>query len=113
MPVPERLVEVWAEADDGRGKSGSGWVVGQRGVITCRHVLDRYLADAKNNPQGFNGSGGQARIQIRPATASSASAWVDCAVAWMHPARDLVLLQITPQAGQSWKYPKGRLSRLT
>ena len=113
MPVPEQLVEVWAEAADGRGKSGSGWVVGQSGVITCRHVLDRYLAEAENNPEGFNGSDGQARIQIRPAASSSASAWVDCAIVWMHPARDLVLLRVTPRAGQSWDAPKGRSSRLT
>src|SRR5262245_40235887 len=100
MAVPEQLVEVWAEAADGRGLSGSGWVVGQRGVITCRHVLNRYLAEAEDNPQGFKGGDGQARVQIRAAAASSASAWVDCAVAWQHPVRDLVLLEITPQAGQ-------------
>jgi tetratricopeptide (TPR) repeat protein len=82
-------------------------------VFSCRHVLDRYLAAAESNPQGFKGSDGQARIQIRSAAASSASAWVDCAIVWQHPARDLVLLQITPRAGQSWDFPKGRLSRLT
>jgi tetratricopeptide (TPR) repeat protein len=111
MPAPEQLVEVWAQAADGRGKCGSGWVVGQSGVITCRHVLDRYLADPGDDSRGFKGSDGQARIQVRRAAASSESAWVDCAIVWQHPARDLVLLQITPQAGQSWT-PKGRLSRL-
>jgi tetratricopeptide (TPR) repeat protein len=112
MRVPEQLVEVWAAGTDGRGKCGSGWVIGQRGVFSCRHVLERYLGDANNNSDDFKGGVGQARIQIRQASASSATAWVDCSIAWQHPAHDLVLLEITPRSGQSWDSRKKRLSRL-
>ena len=92
MGAPERLVEVWAAGADGRGECGSGWIVGQSGVVSCRHVLDRYLASAESNVSGSEGGPGQARIQIRQATASSPDAWIDCTIAWQHPARDLVLL---------------------
>lgn len=113
MGAPERLVEVWAAGADGRGKCGSGWIVGHSGVVSCRHVLDWYLADAQRDLSGSGGRGlGQAGIQIRQVAASSPDAWIDCAVAWQHPVRDLVLLRITPRPGQSWKSPQGRLSRL-
>jgi tetratricopeptide (TPR) repeat protein len=113
MRVPGQLVEVWAAGADGRGKCGSGWIVGQRGVFSCRHVLERYLASVSNSGNGFNGGGGQAVIQIRRASASSVSDWVDCSIEWQHPFRDLVLLQIIPQSGQSWDSPKEHSSRLT
>src|SRR5689334_12248688 len=105
MGAPERLVEVWAAGADGRGKSGSGWIVGQSGVVSCRHVLDRYLASTEGDVSGSEGGPGQARIQIRQAKATSPDAWIDCAVVWQHPARDLVLLRITPRTGQSWESP--------
>ena len=110
MGVPERLVEVWAAGGDGRGKAGSGWIVGHSGVLSCRHVLDRYLASA--DASGSGAGGGQAKVQVRVAGASSVSAWVDCTVSWRHPVRDLVLLHIKPQPGQSWDFPPGRASRL-
>jgi tetratricopeptide (TPR) repeat protein len=112
MRVPEQLVEVWAAGTDGRGKCGSGWIVGQSGVFSCRHVLERYLASVDNNANGLKDGDEQARVQIRQASASSASAWVDCSLEWQHPTRDLVLLKITPQPGQVWDSPNKRLSRL-
>jgi S1-C subfamily serine protease len=108
MAVPERLVEVWAATADGRGKCGSGWIVGQDGVLSCRHVLDRYLADADE----VEGGAGRPTVQIRRAGASSAGAWVDCVIVWQHPARDLALLRIAPRSDQSWDSPLGRSSRL-
>ena len=112
MRVPERLVEVWAAGADGRGHSGSGWVVGESGVVTCRHVLDPYLTSVDGSANRSKGDAEQPVIQIRQAGRSSPSDWVDCTIAWQHPTRDLVLLQITPRSGQSWDSPKDRLSRL-
>jgi tetratricopeptide (TPR) repeat protein len=111
MRVPERLVEVWAKGADGPGKCGSGWVVGHSGVVSCRHVLERYLASTQENANASEGAAGQAIIQVRQAALSSAEAWVDCALVWQHPDRDLVLLRMTPRPDQSWESPKG-LSRL-
>src|SRR5262249_930167 len=65
-----------------------------------------------HNAKEFRDGSELARIQIRQAGVSSASAWVDCAIAWQHSTRDLVLLEITPQLGQSWESPKERSSRL-
>src|SRR5690349_8506252 len=110
MRIPVQLVEVWAAGADGRGKCGSGWIVGQSGVFTCRHVLERYLTSSGDNGNAFADDSNQARIQIRRADASSASDWVDCVIVWRHPARDLVLLQITPPRGQSWNFPEERVS---
>ena len=108
MGVPERLVEVWAAGADGRGECGSGWLVGHSGVVSCCHLLKQYLASADVT----EGVTGQARIQIRQAALPSAEAWIDCALVWQHPVRDLGLLQITPRADQSWDPPKGRPVRL-
>lgn len=112
MRVPQRLVEVWAADADGRGRCGSGWVVGQSGVLCCRHVLDRYLASVEENRNRPAGLGAQPVLQIRRATASSAADWIDCIIAWQHPTRDLVLLRVTPGVGQSWDPPTERSSRL-
>ncbi|MGH3791703.1 MAG: tetratricopeptide repeat-containing S1 family peptidase, partial [Pseudonocardiaceae bacterium] len=112
MRIPERLVEVWAAGADGRGQCGSGWVVGQRGVLCCRHVLDRYLSSGGDNPTRPVGLGARPVLQIRQAAARSVSAWIDCGIAWAHPARDLVLLVITPAAGSLWSPPTERSPRL-
>ncbi len=112
MRVPQRLVEVWAADADGRGRCGSGWVVGQSGVLSCQHVLDRYLAGVEENRSRPAARGKQPVLQIRRATASSATDWIDCILAWQHPVRDLVLLQITPGAEQSWDPPTEQPTRL-
>jgi tetratricopeptide (TPR) repeat protein len=118
MRAPERLVEVWAAGSDGRGNCGSGWVVGQRGVISCRHVVDSYLACAADiaqadSAQPASGDAGQGTLQIRQVGKSTPDDWVDCNIAWRHPARDLVLLRINPRPGQSWDFPSERQTRLT
>lgn len=112
MRAPQRLVEVWAANADGRGQCGSGWVVGQSGVLCCRHVLDRYLAGVAENHDRPAGLGVQPVLQIRQATASSATDWIGCIIAWQHPVRDLVLLQIIPGAEQSWNPPMEQPTRL-
>ncbi|MGH3837870.1 MAG: trypsin-like peptidase domain-containing protein, partial [Pseudonocardiaceae bacterium] len=112
MRIPERLVEVWAAGADGRGKCGSGWVVGQWGVLCCRHVLDRYLSSSGDSPTRPVGLGTRPVLQIRQAAALSGSAWIDCSIAWAHPTRDLVLLLITPDAGSLWNPPTERSPRL-
>lgn len=103
--APGRLVEVWAAGVDGIGRCGSGWVVGHRGVLTCKHVVERYLADVERSTD--QPADGEARptLQIRPSAALSASAWVNCRIAWPYPfsdAVDMVLLEITPDIGQVW-----------
>ncbi|MGI9004495.1 MAG: tetratricopeptide repeat protein [Pseudonocardia sp.] len=117
MEVPERLVEVWAAGADGRGQCGSGWVVGERGVLSCWHVLDRYLADVYDDYDDDDagspaGPVGQPVLQVRTAASASAATWVDCVVAWRHPTRDLVLLQVSPGADQRWQPPAGHSPRL-
>ncbi len=39
--VFDRLVEVWAADDRDDGYCGSGWVLGERAVLTAAHVLHR------------------------------------------------------------------------
>jgi Trypsin-like peptidase domain len=114
MRIPERLVEVWAAGADGRGKCGSGWVVGQWGVLCCRHVLDFYLSSVGDNPPPpqFIGPGVRPVLQIRRAAALWASAWIDCGIAWVHPTRDLVLLRVSPESGSPWSPPVERSPRL-
>ncbi|MGH3751826.1 MAG: trypsin-like peptidase domain-containing protein [Pseudonocardiaceae bacterium] len=112
MRIPERLVEVWAAGTDGRGTCGSGWIVGRWGVLCCRHVLDRYLSSGGDSPRWPVGSGTRPVLQMRQAAAVSASGWIDCGIAWVHPARDLVLLRITPEAGSLWHPPTERSPRL-
>ncbi len=113
MRTPERLVEVWAAGADGRGRCGSGWVVGQSGVLCCRHVLDGYLSNVGDNPDRPASLGVQLVLQIRQAVALSTTAWIDCSVAWQHPTRDLVLLEISPDADPPWNPPTERSPRFT
>ncbi len=112
MAAPERLVEVWAAGADGRGKSGSGWIVGRTGVLSCRHVLEPFLRSAPYSGSGPVAVGTSPVLQVRRADATSASAWIDCVVAWQHPSRDLALLEVSPPAGQSWVPPAERSPRL-
>jgi CHAT domain-containing protein len=81
-------------------------------VLSCRHVLEPYLTSADDNAYRSKGGAERAAIQIRQADRSSTSAWVDCAIAWQHPTRDLVLLQITPRSDQPWDSPRQRSPRL-
>src|SRR5581483_7589944 len=104
--VSTRLVEVWAAGPDGSGRCGSGWIVGQRGVLTCGHVIEPYLACRGQAPGA---------LQIRTVTGTSAADWVDCRVVWPGRASvplDLVLLEIAPADGQTWITPAEPPSRL-
>ena len=68
------------------GKNGSGWLVGENGVLTCAHVK----ADATT-------------IEVRRASAPNPDAWVACAIVWTHPTLDIALLKIAPTVGQVWQ----------
>ena len=87
-----RLVEVWSAST---GKSGSGWVVGERGVLTCAHVV-----------------GDPALVQVRVARADTPDAWVDAETCWQHPTLDVVLLKVVPAPGQRWAVPVAASPRL-
>ena len=102
---PGRLVEVWAAGSADDGRCGTGWVVGHYGVLTCRHVVEPFLASA----------GHSRALQVRLAASSSVSDWVDCRVAWSggEPgSANIVLLEATPGPGQSWTAPADPPSRL-
>ena len=91
-----RLVEVWsASATDGGGRSGSGWVVGARGVLTCAHVV-----------------GDSALVQVRDAHADTPDAWVDAEICWEHATLDIALLNVVPAPGQRWTVPVDASPRL-
>src|SRR5262249_46677024 len=95
-----RLVEVWAMGADGTGCSGSGWVGGHTGALTCRHGIEPYLPGLEH-ATGLPGSAIRPALQIRLAAASQASDWINCHLAWPDPASltaDVVLLEITPDA---------------
>ena len=96
----ERLVELWASGPRG-GKCGSGWVVGDFGVLTCRHVLEHYLDsvdDAEPSPKAET----DRVVQIRQANSLAADSWVDVTEWWVPPDSDVALLKITPGPGQVW-----------
>ncbi|MGW0191157.1 trypsin-like peptidase domain-containing protein [Streptomyces sp. NPDC003362] len=91
--VPERLAEVWATDDRHvKGHSGSGWVVGDRGVLTAWHVL-----------KPFEGPG--TVLQARPGRSRTAGDWCDCEVCWCAPELDVALLEIVTGAWQPPDHP--------
>lgn len=85
--VPERLVEVWASPNGNVGCSGSGWVVGDRGVLTAWHVIREFEA-----LQEFKELGGI--LQSRLATAEGTEDWFDCTVRWSDTKLDVALLEV-------------------
>ncbi|MET9072252.1 bifunctional trypsin-like peptidase domain-containing/SEL1-like repeat protein [Streptomyces sp. NPDC004232] len=90
VKAPERLVEVWAARKaGGQGKAGSGWVVGESGVLTAWHVVEV-----------FDKAEGQ--LQSRPAGAGEEENWYDCSVKWSDPALDVALLEIVDKR---WRAP--------
>ena len=91
-----RLVEIWAsEAVDRGGRCGTGWIVGDRGVLTAAHVV----TDATH-------------IQIRSSGATDSTAWVDARLTWRHRSLDIALLEVTPTEPQEWERPAGASPRL-
>ena len=93
-PSPPRLVEVWAGKAADRGRCGSGWVLGDRGVLTAVHVVD-----------------GATVLQVRLAGVADAAAWVDAEVRW-RASLDLAVLEIVPSDGQQWEAPAEPSPRL-
>jgi hypothetical protein len=78
--------------------------VGDRGVLTCLHVVEPYLSAA-----GAAAGTADVALQVRSAGATSAGDWISCRVAWQPavdgPAVDAVLLEITPGPGETWAVP--------
>jgi TPR repeat protein len=110
----ERLVEVWAEGPDEIGRCGSGWVVGWRGVLTARHVVDPVLTAS---PMAGRASDTDRRIPrgvclVRRVGATGFGDWVDCEVLWLHPTLDLTVLRVAPHEDQRWDPPQDPSPRL-
>jgi TPR repeat protein len=110
----ERLVEVWAEGPDEIGRCGSGWVVGWRGVLTARHVIDPVLTAS---PVASSASDTDRRVPrgvclVRRVSATGFADWVNCEVLWLHPTLDLTLLRVAPTKGQRWDPPQDPSPRL-
>jgi TPR repeat protein len=110
----ERLVEVWAEGPDEIGRCGSGWVVGWRGVLTARHVVDPVLTAS---PMAGRASDNDRRIPrgvclVRRVGATGFGDWVDCEVLWLHPTLDLTVLRVAPHEDQRWDPPQDPSPRL-
>jgi TPR repeat protein len=110
----ERLVEVWAEGPDEIGRCGSGWVVGWRGVLTARHVVDPVLTAS---PRAGGASDTDRRIPrgvclVRRVGATGFGDWVNCEVLWLHPTLDLTVLRVAPHDDQRWDPPQVTSPRL-
>jgi arabinogalactan oligomer / maltooligosaccharide transport system substrate-binding protein len=88
---PPQLVKVRA------GQRGSGWAVGNSGVLTALHVVQPHLANPyhpETNPGG---------VRCLAVTGSSADDGpFDCAVVWQNEMADLALLQITEARRSVW-----------
>ncbi|MEH0557306.1 serine protease [Streptomyces sp. B21-101] len=96
--VPERLVEVWAAPGAANvGSSGSGWVVGERGVLTAWHVVQEF-----EEFQEFEES---AVLQARLGTAQGTEDWHDCTVRWSNPRLDVALLEVIDPRWQAPECP--------
>jgi TPR repeat protein len=110
----ERLVEVWAEGPDEIGRCGSGWVVGWRGVLTARHVVDPVLTAG---PVAGSASETDRRTSrgvclVRRVGAAGFGDWVNCEVLWLDPTLDLTVLRVAPHMDQRWDPPQDPSPRL-
>jgi Trypsin-like peptidase domain len=81
--VEPRLVKVRA------GRRGSGWAIGQRGVLTARHVVQDFLAH-------------QAEACLAVPDPAPGTAVFGCTVSWEDAVRDLAVLQIRAEQVQAW-----------
>ena len=80
--LPSRVVEVWAAGQDGKGFCGSGWIIGNRGVLTAYHVLKSFISKSPGV------------IEVRLGAESRPSAWYECTTLWANPHLDIALLEI-------------------
>jgi hypothetical protein len=86
--VEPRLVKVRA------GERGAGWAVGDRGVLTARHVAAPFL------------QGEVDRCLAVPNPAPGAAVF-DCTVAWEDKDRDLALLAVNDEQVSDWAVAVG------
>jgi tetratricopeptide (TPR) repeat protein len=86
--VEPRLVKVRA------GERGAGWGVGDRGVLTARHVVAPFL------------QGQVDRCLAVPDPAPGAAVF-DCTVAWEDKGRDLALLAVNDEQVSDWEAAVG------
>jgi TPR repeat protein len=110
----ERLVEVWAEGPDEIGRCGSGWVVGWRGVLTAKHVVDPILTPTRAADSASDTGRRITRgiCLVRRVGAMGFGDWVNCEVLWLHPTVDLTVLKVVPDDDQRWDPPKDACPRL-
>ena len=100
----DRLVEVWAADSSGYGRAGSGWVLGDRTVLTAAHVLGSFSAQTGT-------------LEVRLANLGEDPRWYASEVAYRsdrdhdvsEDSLDIALLEIIDSA---WKPPKSRPPRL-
>ena len=92
MPVglwADRLVEVWAPP----GRAGAGVLVGDKGVLTARHVVENALA------------GGPARLLarvVRPGV--SVGDWVPVNIVWESSGWDVALLTVDNESRDAGRW---------
>ena len=87
--LADRLAEVWAEP----GRTGSGVVLGDHGILTARHVV----ADARGENDVV------ARV-VRPGAVTAA--WTPMEIAWEDPDWDLALLVVDERGHENWSAPQ-------
>src|SRR5262245_60319601 len=75
VPERSRIAEVWS-GGGGEGRSGSGYLIGSRHVLTAAHVVE--------------GSG--LRVDVR---CLGQDEWAEARVAWRDAGRDVALLEIS------------------
>lgn len=101
MATPACLVEVWAADSRGAGNSGSGWVVGGRGVLTAHHVIEPFLRAQESSGENRR-SPDSAVCQARLATTAMQTDWLDFDVIWTHPTLDVALLKACDAETSGW-----------
>ncbi|MBV9170838.1 MAG: trypsin-like peptidase domain-containing protein, partial [Chloroflexi bacterium] len=90
MTVPDRLVEVWAADGAGQGAAGSGWIVGEAGVLTAFHVVRPSVIGTLEHKRD------QIPVcQVRAATTTDVAEWCDADVVWTSEQLDIALLKFT------------------
>jgi hypothetical protein len=76
------------------GRRGSGWAIGQRGVLTARHVVQDFLAQ-------------QTEDCLAVPDPAPGAAVFDCDVIWHDAARDLAVLQVRAEQIRAWEAAVG------
>ena len=92
MPVwPPQFVKIRA------GKRGSGWAVGEVGVLTARHVVANYISNPFNAVTNVDG------IHCRVVTGGEPDSQThECSIVWEDESRDLALIRVTEYV-EAWR----------